>query len=165
MIVGAQAVMIHGEPRFTQDIDITLGVDTDQKEEIIKIARKLGLEPVPYMTDDFINRNALLTVEDKDRRIEVDFIFSFMPYERQAIGRAVKITFEDTYVRFASVEDTIIHKLFAGRPRDIEDVKGIVAQQTKLDKKYLDRWLREFSEITGRDLVREYDTIETELHG
>lgn len=165
MVVGAQAVMIHGEPRFTRDIDITIGVDTDQKEEIINIARNLGLEPVPYMTDDFINRNALLTVENKDRRIEVDFIFSFMPYERQAIGRAVKISVEDMDVRFASAEDTIIHKLFAGRPRDIEDVKGIVAQQTKLDKKYLHRWLREFSEITGRDLVQEYHIIEAELHG
>ncbi len=109
MVVGAQAVMIHGEPRFTRDIDITIGVDTDQKEEIINIARNLGLEPVPYMTDDFIDRNALLTVENKDRRIEVDFIFSFMPYERQAIGRAVKISVEDMDVRFASAEDTIIH--------------------------------------------------------
>ncbi len=164
MVVGAQAVMIHGEPRFTGDIDITLGVDTDKTKDILKIIRELGLEPAEYMTEDFIKRNALLTVEDKDHRIEVDFIFSFMPYERQAIERAVKISLEDTDVHFACAEDTIIHKLFAGRPRDIEDVKGIIVQQKKLDKKYLHRWLGEFSEIAGRKLIEEYNSLDAEVN-
>jgi len=60
MVVGAQAVLIHGEPRFTGDIDITLGVDTDRTDEIKRITKQIGLEPVHYMSDDFIKRNALL---------------------------------------------------------------------------------------------------------
>ena len=66
-------------------------------------------------------------------------------------------------VQFATAEDTIIHKLFAGRPRDIEDVKSIVNNTTSLDKSYLKKWLGEFSSVVGRDLVKEYDTIEQEV--
>jgi hypothetical protein len=40
----------------------------------------------------------------------------------------------DTLVRFASSEDLVIHKLVAGRPRDIEDVSGVLARKPALDE-------------------------------
>lgn len=30
MLIGGQAVLLYGRPRLTQDIDITLGIDTDK---------------------------------------------------------------------------------------------------------------------------------------
>ena len=42
MVIGGQAVLVHGEPRFTRDIDITLGIDTDKAESIRSIARELS---------------------------------------------------------------------------------------------------------------------------
>src|SRR3990172_9425569 len=88
MVIGGQAVLIYGEPRFTRDIDITLGVDTDHAARIFKIARELSLERRENATEEFVKRNALLTVEDRETKIVVDFIFSFLPYERQAIQLA-----------------------------------------------------------------------------
>ena len=163
MVIGGQAVLVHGEPRFTGDIDITLGVDTDQLEKIRQVARELSLEPIQGMTDDFIRRNALLTVEEKKTGLTVDFMFSFLPYERQAIQRATLITVGSAQIRFATAEDTIIHKLFAGRALDIEDVKGIVNMNRNLDKPYLKQWLKEFSVVTERNLVKEYEEIEKEI--
>ena len=163
MVIGGQAVLIYGEPRFTRDIDITLGVDTDQAARIFKIARELSLEPRENATEEFVKRNALLTVEDRETKIVVDFIFSFLPYERQAIQRAKLVHIGAASVRFATAEDTIIHKLFAGRPLDIEDAKSIVNNTRDLDKSYLKRWLKDFSGVAGRDLVREYDAIEAEV--
>ncbi len=32
MVFGGQAVLMYGEPRFTQDIDITLGIDTSAEQ-------------------------------------------------------------------------------------------------------------------------------------
>ena len=165
MIIGGQAVLLHGEPRFTRDIDVTLGVDTDQTGRIVKIARELSLEPKEEMTEDFVKRNAVLSVEDHETKIVVDFIFSFLPYERQAIRRAKPVHIGAAKVRFATAEDTIIHKLFAGRPRDIEDVKGIVNNKRDLDKAYLKKWLADFSAVAGRDLIHEYGVIEAEVKG
>ncbi len=163
MVIGGQAVLVHGEPRFTGDIDITLGVDTDQLENVRRIARELSLELIPGTTDDFVKRNALLTVEEKETGIAVDFMFSFLPYERQAIARAVTVSIGGALVKFATAEDTIIHKLFAGRPVDVEDVKGIVNQRDDLDQVYLKKWLKEFSAVVDRDLVEQFEAIKEEV--
>jgi len=38
--------------------------------------------------------------------------------------------------------------LFAGRPRDIEDVRNIIVKALLLDRKYINRWLKEFDKTT-----------------
>ena len=165
MVIGGQAVLIHGKPRFTGDIDITLGVNTDHAEEMFTMVRALSLKPRKYATKEFVRRNSLLKVEDPKTGMTVDFIFSSLPYERQAIQRAVPVTIGKASVRFATAEDTIIHKLFAGRPLDIADVKGIVNMRRDLDKVYLKKWLKEFSGVANRNLLKEYNAIESELKG
>jgi len=165
MVIDGQAVLIHGEPRFTRDIDITLRIDTNQVERIFKIARELSLKPIEDATEAFVKRNALLPVEEQETKIVIDFIFSFLPYERQAIQRARPIFIGTAPVRFATAEDTIIHKLFAGRPLDIVDVKSIVNNTRDIDTSYLKKWLKDFSGVAGRNLVKEYDAIEAEVKG
>ncbi len=83
-------------------------------------------------------------------------IFSFTPYEREAIGRSTAIELEGVKVHFASLEDLIIHKLVAGRPRDIEDIKGVLLRNPGVDEEYLRKWLLSFREVLGRDLHAEY---------
>lgn len=41
-------------------------------------------------------------------------------------------------------EDLIIHKIFSGRPRDLEDVRSILFKNAALDIRYLMEWLTEF---------------------
>lgn len=165
MVIGGQAVIVHGEPRFTKDIDITLGIDTNEAERVYKIAQELSLEPRKGVTKEFVIRNALFSVEEKETNVVVDFIFSFMPYEREAIQRTVTVRLGNTNVRFATAEDTIIHKLFAGRPLDIQDIKGIINTNRNLDTTYVKKWLKEFSMNSERNLVKEYDEIEEEVQG
>jgi hypothetical protein len=59
-------------------------------------------------------------------------------------------------VHFAAVEDLIIHKLVAGRPRDIDDVRGILARKPLIDEKYIRECLAAFREVVHRDLEAEY---------
>ncbi|MCG2758537.1 MAG: DUF6036 family nucleotidyltransferase, partial [Desulfobacteraceae bacterium] len=47
-------------------------------------------------------------------------------------------------VNFASPEDLIIHKIFAGRPRDIEDVRTVLLKNPEIDVRYVRKWLKEF---------------------
>ena len=65
-------------------------------------------------------------------------------YERQAIERARNIPFGRTQVKFASLEDVIIHKMIAERPRDIEDVQSILLINPGYDSQYIEKWLSEF---------------------
>ena len=163
IVRGGQAVLVYGEPRFTKDIDITIGVDTDKTAQILALVHTLHLEILPKDVEEFVKRTMVLPLTQEKTGIRVDIIFSFSPYERKALQRAQQFTVGKTKVRFASKEDTIIQKLFAGRALDLDDVKGILKRSSEYDKRYIKRWLKEFSSVAGRDLVYEFEAIETTI--
>jgi predicted nucleotidyltransferase len=144
MIIGGQAVLLYGEPRLTRDIDITLGVNIDRLDTLLDIIRQIGIKPLAGDVETFVRKTMVLPALDEATGIRVDFIFSFTPYEAQAIERARKVRILDHDVRFATIEDLIIHKIFAGRPRDIEDVRSIFLKGHTIDISYIEEWLREF---------------------
>lgn len=73
-------------------------------------------------------------------------------YEAEAISRAQPVEVGEAIVPFATAEDLIIHRLFAGRPRDIEDAGGVVRRKgLELDWDYLRRWVAEFALVPGRE--------------
>ena len=146
MIIGGQAVLLYGEPRLTRDIDITLGINPDRLDEILVLVQELSLRPLPDNIEDFVRQTMVLPTLDETTGIRVDFIFSFTPYEACAIERSNKITIMGVEVSFASPEDVIIHKIFAGRPRDIEDVISIILKNPNIDKEYIRDWLMKFDD-------------------
>lgn len=157
MLIGGQAVLLYGMARLTEDIDITLGIDVDKLGLMKKILKDGGLSIPKDVDDIFVKKTNVLIGVDKTTGIRVDFIFSFTPYEQKAMQRAKKIGMNSYRICFASCEDTIIHKIFASRPRDLEDVKIIFEKNKKtLDMGYIKKWLKDFSEIAGHDLVKEF---------
>ena len=90
----------------------------------------------------------------------MDFIFSNTAYERVAIDRATCIDMEGEAIPFAAAEDLILLKLFAGRPRDIDDARSVASRQgPKLNWLHIQHWAAQFAAIPGRerlpDQVRE----------
>ena len=67
-------------------------------------------------------------------------------------------------VRFASREDVIIHKILAGRPRDLEDVETILRKQ-KVDTMYIRQWLEAFEDTLGKPLVQSFEGLTEEEDG
>lgn len=150
MVIGGQAVLLYGEPRLTKDIDITLGVGVDQLDRIKAIVDRLGLRYLTKSVDDFVKETMVLPVIDQKSGIRIDFIFSFSPYERQAIEKARNVPLGRTQVKFASLEDVIIHKMIAERPRDIEDVQSMLLKNPGYDSRYIEKWLSEFDSALGK---------------
>jgi len=148
MIIGGQAVLLYGEPRLTRDIDITLGVDSNRVKEVLKIIKELSLKPIPENIESFVKETMVLPALEETTGIRVDFIFSFTSYETNAISRGKTITVNGCEVVFISPEDLVIHKIFAGRPRDIEDAKIIILKNPGIDKQYIRKWLIEFDKVS-----------------
>jgi len=164
MIIGGQAVLLYGEPRVTRDIDITLGVDADHLDEVLEVARELSLRPLPGDVGEFVHQTMVLPCMHEDTGIRVDFIFSFTPYETQAIQRSNRVQILDTDVCFASPEDVIIHKIFAGRPRDMEDVRSILLRNDDVDIPYIQSWLDEFDMSTEEHEFRKrFEELQAQL--
>lgn len=161
MIIGGQAVLIYGTPRLTRDIDITLGVDIDSLPIIKNICNTLQLKILPEKPEQFTAETHVLPATQTDLDIRIDFIFSFTPYEQQALDRINLIEIDDYKIKFASIEDLIIHKMFAGRAIDEEDIKNILIKNNlEVDNKYIKKWLSEFSTLPGKDqLMDKFNTI------
>jgi hypothetical protein len=164
MIIGGQAVLLHGQPRMTKDIDITLGVDTKDLDKVVKAVAAIGLEIIPDPFESFVERTFVLPARHQESGIRVDFIFSFIPYERQAIDRAKTVLLKGEPVMFASVEDVIVHKCFAGRPRDLEDARSIIIKNPDFDQAYVRRWLKELESSPERaGISRAFEDLITRI--
>src|SRR3989442_11041440 len=121
MVIGGQAVLLYGEPRLTKDIDITLGADLDRLADVLRLVRSIDLNPL-VDPDTFTKQTMVLPCADPGTGIRVDLIFSFTPYERQAMTRVRKAKVGGTEIHFASVQDLIVLKMISGRPRGLEHV-------------------------------------------
>lgn len=153
MVIGGQAVLVYGEPRMTRDIDITLDADVDVLDKLLAALEGTSFHPLPSDVREFARSTRVLPIQDDQSKVRVDLIFSFTPYEHLAIQRRKMLNLDGIDVSFASPEDVVIHKLVAGRPRDIEDARSIVLRHPNLDAVYMEKWLREFEQTLGREFV------------
>lgn len=164
MIIGGQAVLVYGEPRLTKDIDITLGLGSNDYKVILDLVKDLKLKVLVENPKSFVNEFMVLPVLDENSGIKIDFIFSFTLYEQEAIKRSNKIKIREAMVNFASVEDIIIHKVFAGRARDLEDVKNLVLKNPKFDKQYILNCLKEFDVSLSEDFTGKFNKVISEIN-
>ena len=163
MVIGGQAVLLYGEPRLTRDIDITLGVGVRELNKLKETISSLGLKILVERDEEFVERNMVLPALDEKSGIRVDFIFSFSPYERQAIERAKDIKMGRSLVRFASLEDVVIHKVIAGRARDLEDIRSILLKNQKYDSDYIEKWLKEFDKSLTEQFLKIFREIKEKI--
>ncbi len=159
MVIGGQAVLLYGEPRLTKDIDITLGVGPDQWRELLEMSQAFGLHPLVETPEEFVRQTMVLPCLDPSSGIRVDFMFSLASYEQQALERARIVTVGRTGVRYASPEDLVIHKVIAGRPRDLEDVRSILLKNPESDQAYIRYWLKEFEAGLGEPFLKRLDRV------
>lgn len=154
MVIGGQAVLLHGAPRVTEDIDLTLAAGPDRSPDVLDVCGRMGLTPLPTDVERFVAETFVLPARHALTGFRVDFIFATVPYARCAIGRAQTVDVAGEAVPFATAEDLIVHKLFPARPRDIEDAQGVVRRSgAALDWEYIERWARSFAATPGREAM------------
>jgi hypothetical protein len=67
----------------------------------------------------------------------VDFIVAGTEYQHLAIDRAQG--------HVLTVEDVLVHKLIAWRPRDRDDIRSILSTGLTFEHEYVDHWAREWA--------------------
>ena len=159
LVIGGQAVLLYGEPRLTRDIDITLDAGPDRLPAIMGLIQGWGWTILTSAPAEFVERTMVLPCLEPASGVRVDFIFSFSAFENQAMEHARRVVLGKAEVRFASVEDLIIHKIVAGRLRDLEDVKGILLRGSAINLSYLDHWLGEFDRSLGGQILRRWQEL------
>lgn len=154
-IIGGLALQHWGEPRLTRDVDITVLVSTEELEAFVD-AVLAHFQPRIPDARDFALRHRVLLIQAQNG-VPIDLSLGIPGYEEEAMARAVEVEFREVgKLRLIGPEDLIIHKCVAGRPRDVEDVEGILLRQRlQLDIDLIRNWLEAF-----RPVVDTYDPLE-----
>lgn len=164
MIIGGQAVLIYGEPRLTKDIDITIGAGLEKFNIIMNIAKKLSLKVLPENPYEFTKTTMVLPLMDEKTGLRVDIIFSYSPYEKEALKRVKRINIDGVNVNYVSVEDLIIHKIVSGREMDFEDVRKIMIKNKNIDEEYILKHLKEFERaLDNAELIKNFLKIKERI--
>ena len=161
MIIGGQAVLLYGEPRLTRDIDITVGIaaELDSIKAVLTLARKLGLRPLAPDPIAFAQKTMTLPALEPKSGIRLDLIFSDSAFEQQALKRRKSKIIKGQKVRFVSAEDLIILKIVAGRPRDLEDARGILLKRKNLDFAHILGWLGKLGRALDADYLKLFKSL------
>ena len=140
LVVGGVAVVLHGHPRFTADLDLVLALDPPNVRAALGALATLGYTPrSPVAAEDLADperraewiRTKNLTVfslaSPQHPATEVDlFVEEPFPFE-EAYARAVWADLGSVRVAIAAIRDLVEMKRRAGRPQDLEDVRHLEA--------------------------------------
>jgi len=147
LVVGGVAVVLHGHPRMTADLDLVLALDAANVEAATNALHLLQYQPrAPVspmqLTDPEARRllqsekgmhvfslwSPLLPVTEIDLLVDAPLPFEDM------YARALHVDLGPVRISVASLPDLIAMKRIAARPRDLEDVAALEQISRILDE-------------------------------
>jgi len=126
--IGGVAVQRWGEPRLTQDVDLTLLTGFGSEEQYVD-ALLSALSPRRQDAREFALVHRVLLLRTA-AGVDVDIALGAFPFEERSVERASPWSWmPGGSLVTCSAEDLVVHKVFAGRDRDWADVEGILVRR------------------------------------
>ena len=147
LIIGGIAVGLLTRPRTTKDIDVLSLLDESQWENFLKTGRQFGFDARITDALSFARKNRIVLLRHFKSGIDIDISFGQLPFEKESIRRKTFHTLGTLTIPLPTPEDLIIMKMVAHRPQDMIDVETILRAYPKLDRKRIQKWVKDFSEV------------------
>jgi hypothetical protein len=128
-LCGAQAAVVWGRPRLTADIDVTVRLEPEDPERLVRTLETRGFALRVGDASDFVRRTRVFPFLHVASGMPVDIVPAGPGLEDLFLSRARPITMAGVVVPVISPEDLIATKILAGRPKDMEDVRGILRER------------------------------------
>lgn len=124
-IIGAFAASFYGVVRASLDADAVISILSKDVNGLCSNLKDLGLS-VSYRIGDGEDPIAgVINVEDRFSN-RVDLLMGIRGMRQEAFTRCQEAQFMGIAIRIVSVEDFIALKIFAGSPKDIGDIMGVL---------------------------------------
>jgi Nucleotidyl transferase of unknown function (DUF2204) len=159
-IIGGVASSALGRPRLTQDIDALAIVPEANWAGVVDSAGRHGFVPRIEGALAFAQRSRVLLLRHIGSGIDVDVTFGGLPFEQAVVEKSSVHDVGGIRVRLPRVEDLLVMKAVARRPKDIEDIRGLLAAHPQADISEARRWVKEFATaMTMPDILDEFDQL------
>jgi hypothetical protein len=128
-LFGAQAALIWGRPRLTADVDVTVRLEPEAPDALVRAFAQWGFRLRVDPGDDFVRRTRVLPFVFEPNGLPVDVVLAGPGLEELFLSRVIPVRVGSVTVPVISPEDLIVTKILAGRPKDVEDVRGILLER------------------------------------
>jgi hypothetical protein len=123
-VFGAQAVMAYGVPRLSADVDVTIRLTPDSPAGFAR-AMEAGGFSLRVKDPAFVERTRVMPFVHVKTGMPLDIVLAGSGLEDEFLRRARMVDIGGVEVPVLDVEDLVIAKVLAGRPKDVEDARSL----------------------------------------
>ncbi len=140
VVVGGVAVMYHGVPRTTVDIDFILDLADSQTDAFFDYLGNMDFDVEPTSMKELLQEGSHCTVFVGDSLLRLDLQNANSYFDRMTIARAVQVQHLGVTLNLGSLEDTLINKLLFQGEQDMRDALGIYTRhESEVDEEYIEK--------------------------
>ena len=160
IIIGGVAASVLGRPRLTRDIDALADVPDDEWSRVVDAATAFGIMPRIGAALEFAARSRVLLLRHEASQIDIDLIVATLPFERDAVAAGQSRSLGSIEIRLPRVEDLLIMKAIAHRPRDLLDIEGLLQAHPEVDLERARHWIGEFAHAAVQpELIADFERL------
>jgi hypothetical protein len=160
MVIGGVAASVLGRPRMTQDIDVLAIVPEADWTDAMGAAAGFGIVPRIEHALDFARRSRVLLLKHTPSGIDLDVALGGLSFEEAAVANCVTHQVGGVSVRLPRVQDLVIMKAIARRPKDLQDIEGLLAAHPEIEVALIRQRVSEFaSAMSMSDMLDEFDRL------
>ena len=130
VIVGSEAVAVHGAPRYSQDFDTFIRATRENAHRLVAALQEFGFgEPAKQLDlDTWLARGQALELGRPPNQIHILTTISGVTFD-DAFEDHITADYGTVAVRYIGRDALIRNKLAAARPKDLADVAALRARR------------------------------------
>lgn len=157
-VFGAQAAILRGVVRTTEDVDFTVDLGAATTSALVAALEREGLELRVRDAGEFVAATRVLPLRHRPTGVPVDVVLAGSVIEDGFFERMQTIVVDGAPIHVPSLEDLIVMKTLAGRPLDLEDVVALLVANPEHDAASIRSALDELERaLDQNDLVAQFD--------
>ncbi len=159
-VFGAQAVTAYGVPRLSADVDVTVKLVPDDPDRFVRDMEAAGFA-LRVDDPDFVRRTRVMPFVHTATAMPLDVVLAGSGLEDEFLDRARATDVGGTTVPLIDLQDLMVAKILAGRPKDLEDAQSLWrVHGPGLDDSRIRGMLGSLEEALGQsDLVSGFQSI------
>jgi hypothetical protein len=155
-VFGAQAVNLYGFPRATADLDLTIDVAPGDLASFVAELSRAGFR-ARFADPAFIAAARVIPVVHVGSGLPIDLVLAGPGLEQRFLDEVALMPIGRRKIPVLSPENLVVTKLLAGRPKDLEDIRELLARRSDLNHPHIEALLRELEGALGQsDLLPQY---------
>ena len=124
LVIGAHAVTFYSTPRYTKDVDIWIGTETENAGRIYEALSKFGAPLHQLSLADLSTPEIVFQIGVEPNRIDLLTTVGGVAFE-EAWARREQSTYGDVPISIIALQDLMATKIQAGRPQDLLDLETL----------------------------------------